>query len=712
MAINFNWQGKSVLVLTVVILVLGALLTNLVIREAEREKLARERDFDWERQRFATILSGEIDSLFSGLEAKITSATAGVHYQKDSRELSEICVRIAKEENLIDDIFLVKESNEIVFPLRNPLIFASERKRQASIVLAQIESLELFKSAETAEFANRNLPLAIFSYRTLLDTVPDDSSRALVLNRLARCYLKSGNINQGLRTYKTILENFSNELSEEGIYLGIIASYQICRITEKNEPVNTGPVLLEFFSNLVEDLWPLDKGAFLYYWNLIKKMSDDLSQNKDDWERSQNFWTQWQQNENQAENKLKRMTEDEDFIARIIPLVQTRMFEFEDRTQKFVRFAETIDKNLYLVCASIVQEKTLLGISINKKILLQTRIHEIMENLPVPDDWIIQLTSATGDIISGEENADQEKLAQGPSFEAGFNGQFPPWRIRIYMRNPLRIQRQLNVRRNVYILIVVLVTAVLFFGGYMVIRSTAKELELAKLKSEFVATVSHEFRTPLMSIRYLSEMLDTGRVREEEKKKLYYGKIHKESERLRRLIENMLDFSKIEAGMKKYKFDNLSVREMMEEIVGRFHEYISDKKVILECEIRDRLPEIFADKDAISTALLNLLDNAVKYSGKNPVIYLRADVEDDNIFFEVEDKGPGIGKEEQKKVFGKFYRTAGPANTNIEGSGIGLTLVDHIAKAHGGNVQMESMPGQGTRVRIQLPISQKGKNDD
>jgi signal transduction histidine kinase len=533
----------------------------------------------------------------------------------------------------------------------------------------------------------------------------------MVLNRLARCYIKSGNISQGLRTYKTILENFSNELSAEGIYLGIIAAYQICRITQKNEPGNTGPALLEFFDSLVKDFWPLDKGAFLYYWNLIKKMSDDLSQNKDDWEGGRNFWTRWQQNERQAENKLKKLTADEDFITRIIPIVQTRMFEFVDRTQKFVRFAEKIDKNLYLVCASIVQEKTLLGISINKKTLLQTRIHEILEDLPIPDDWIIQLTSSTGDIISGEENADQEKAAQGPSFEADFNDQFPPWKIRIYMRDPLRIQRQLNVRRNIYILIVVLVTAVLFFGGYMVIRSTSKELELAKLKSEFVATVSHEFRTPLMSIRYLSEMLDTGRVREEEKKKLYYGKIHKESERLRRLIENMLDFSKIEAGMKKYNFDNLSVHDMMEEITGRFHEYVSDNKVILQGEIPDRLPEIFADKDAISTALFNLLDNAFKYSGKNPVIYLRAGVEDYNIFFEVEDKGPGIGKEEQKKVFGKFYRTSDPAKTNIEGSGIGLTLVDHIAKAHGGNVRMESTPGQGTRVRIQIPISQKGKND-
>ena len=130
---------------------------------------------------------------------------------------------------------------------------------------------------------------------------------------------------------------------------------------------------------------------------------------------------------------------------------------------------------------------------------------------------------------------------------------------------------------NVYILIAVVMVAILFVGGLMVIRSTAKELELARLKSEFVSTVSHEFRTPLMSIRYLSEMLDAGRVKGVDKKKIYYGKINKESERLSRLIENMLDFSKIEAGIKKYKFEDLSVKDLVKEVSDRFREYTLDK---------------------------------------------------------------------------------------------------------------------------------------
>ena len=283
--------------------------------------------------------------------------------------------------------------------------------------------------------------------------------------------------------------------------------------------------------------------------------------------------------------------------------------------------------------------------------------------------------------------------------------------MHVFQRHPDAIERQFQLRRNVYILVVVMVMAVLFFGGFMAIRSTAKELELARLKSEFVSTVSHEFRTPLMSIRYLSEMLDAGRVMGEDKKKIYYGKISKESERLSRLIENMLDFSRIEAGVKKYQFENLSVEALVLDVAERFKEYVVDKPVTLKVEIKDHLPSIDADKEAISRALFNLLDNAVKYSGLDPVIYFRAYCEGSDLFLEVQDMGVGISLGEQAKVFEKFYRSADPAQSNIEGSGIGLTLVNHIANAHGGKVIMESDLGKGTKVTLILPISRKGKED-
>jgi signal transduction histidine kinase len=254
------------------------------------------------------------------------------------------------------------------------------------------------------------------------------------------------------------------------------------------------------------------------------------------------------------------------------------------------------------------------------------------------------------------------------------------------------------------VLSVVVVIVALLFGGILAIRSTAKELRLAKLKSDFVSTVSHEFRTPLTSIRYLAELLQRGRVKEESKKQQYYESITHESERLSRLIENILDFSKIEAGMKEYEFGETDPAELCREVVQRFQEQVAPQGFTIETEIEKRLPKIQADKEALGRALFNLLDNAAKYSGENRKIRFHAYSDKNHLYMKVEDQGIGIQKDDLDKVFEKFYRSSGAQSSNIKGSGIGLTLVSHIARSHGGEVVMGSEPGKGTRVTILLPL--------
>jgi tetratricopeptide (TPR) repeat protein len=213
MGFRLNWQRRSTVVLAGVTLVIGFILIMLAVREAEREKLAQERDLEGEQQRYATLFKEEIGSLFSEVEKEITSALADSEKQWDLQNLSNICRLTATKEDLIGDIFLAGANGELVFPLKNPLYLASERRRLAAKNLEKIEGTRFFRRAESAELAVKNLPLAIESYKALLDSVPDDSSKAIVLNRLARCYLKAGNLNQALNTYYTILDKHPDELS-------------------------------------------------------------------------------------------------------------------------------------------------------------------------------------------------------------------------------------------------------------------------------------------------------------------------------------------------------------------------------------------------------------------------------------------------------------------------------------------------------------------
>ena len=244
MGFGLNWQQKSTIILAGVILVIGFILITLAVREAEREKLAKERDLAREQQRYATLFTEEIDSLFSEVEKELASAFADSDKQQDLQNLSDVCRLNAANEDLIGDIFLAGMNDELVFPLKNPLYLTSERRRLAAKNLGKMEGIRLFRTAESAELAAIDLPLAVQSYRTLLNSVPDDSSRALVLNRLTRCCLKSGHLNRALNTYNTILDNHSHELSSDGVPLGIIAFFQIGGITLKTEPDKAGQIIL------------------------------------------------------------------------------------------------------------------------------------------------------------------------------------------------------------------------------------------------------------------------------------------------------------------------------------------------------------------------------------------------------------------------------------------------------------------------------------
>jgi hypothetical protein len=160
-----NWQRRSIVIFAGFTLVLGLILTTLAIREAEREKFARERDLEREQQRYASLLTGEIDFLFSEIEEKIAATMADSHTQQDMQLLSEICRRVAEGENIIGEIFLAGANKELVLPLKSPLFFTSERRRLAGINLKKIEGIGLSKAAESAEFVTKNLPLAIQSYK-------------------------------------------------------------------------------------------------------------------------------------------------------------------------------------------------------------------------------------------------------------------------------------------------------------------------------------------------------------------------------------------------------------------------------------------------------------------------------------------------------------------------------------------------------------------
>src|SRR5215475_5804243 len=313
------------------------------------------------------------------------------------------------------------------------------------------------------------------------------------------------------------------------------------------------------------------------------------------------------------------------------------------------------------------------------------------------------------------QTRDWEPLAKSPNWDGGepevehkIEGAFPELTLAIkYQGTTIKAITERFLRTS-YITLGC-ISLLLISGLFFTYRSVNKTMELAKLKSDIVSNVSHELRTPLSLIRLYAETLELGRVPDKDKKLDYYRIIRKESERLTALINNILDFSRIEAGRKEYEFRDTHLPSLVRSTMDAYRYQIQQNGFRYEERITNDLPPVRVDREAIARSLLNLVNNAIKYSASEKYIAVSLYRNRDWVNLEVMDHGIGIPRNEQSKIFDKFYRVCDPLCHENKGSGLGLSLVRHIVDAHGGEVAVESTPGKGSKFTIVLPLQQQAK---
>ncbi len=244
--------------------------------------------------------------------------------------------------------------------------------------------------------------------------------------------------------------------------------------------------------------------------------------------------------------------------------------------------------------------------------------------------------------------------------------------------------------------LVLAINIFIILGILFVLRNFKKENELMKLQTDFVSVVSHELRTPLSLISLFSETLMIGKINDEEKKAEYYKIINEESSRLSRIVDKILNFYTVESKGKKYNFKLENLNIIVENVLLNYKNQFDNSKFTVTFNHPDFLPEVLVDKDTVAEAVINLIDNAMKYSGDRKEIDISTGIEKNYVFIKIKDYGIGISSSNQKKIFNKFFRIKNTSDKDIKGTGLGLAIVKDVMNAHKGKVFLESSEGKGS----------------
>ncbi len=326
-------------------------------------------------------------------------------------------------------------------------------------------------------------------------------------------------------------------------------------------------------------------------------------------------------------------------------------------------------------------------------------------------DLRLSLSDQDGHLILGDAPPTRQVAVRAAAAEA------LPWTLHVFA-GPDTTGVPPSARRQLLILVFAVVALVLLAGWYFILRAMSRESRVSRLQSDFVAAVSHEFRSPLTSMSHIAEMLAGDRFPSDDLRRKSYDVLVRDTDRLRRLVESLLDFGRFEAGAATLRIEPVDIADLVRAIVADFRDEVAPDGYSIEFATdaatdaaiaptaesgRHTGMLVHADREALSRALWNLLDNAVKYSPHCRTVWVALDRQPDRVSIVVRDQGLGIPVREQREIFDRFVRGADPKALRIKGTGIGLAMVRQIVQAHGGEIRLTSEPGRGSMFTVVLP---------
>jgi signal transduction histidine kinase len=558
------------------------------------------------------------------------------------------------------------------------------------------------------EFEERNYAQAMIFYQRLRAQVADRNLEGELLSAVARVQKKSALFKDAISTYRKIADEFSHVVISEGIPLGIAARLELGSLFRTTGDHSSSlTAFMDLYRSLLSREWTLEKAQYDFFAKRVKDSLSEIFSKPPSGLQIQPYIDDFQNFEKEENTKRDSAERVLAFQENAAPFLEAKLTASEAESGDAVlRLTQDIGKYSYLV--SIVKptartkdkSNTTWGLILDPDGLRENILRPALHQYTSPGETAWAVKGRDGSQVLSSDNPPTGTV----TVRTNFNANFPDWSIEFYQPPPRLLNTFLISRRGIYFYMFLLIAGILVFGLILTVRAVSHELELARMKSDFVSTISHEFKSPLTSIRQLAEMLHSGRVPSEERRRQYYDVLLEQSERLSLLTENILNLARIEEGRKEFVFEKTDIHALLKQIISSIQDRVRHEGFSIEVEIKKDLPMIMVDRVGIAQAVTNLIDNAVKYSGESRRIIVGASETDSSVSITVQDFGIGIRKEDLERVFERFFRGGDELTRTIKGSGLGLTLVKEIIEAHNGTVHAESEPGRGSTFFIKLPL--------
>lgn len=693
-------QKKLLVIFLITIFFPSVLLSIFGVIALRNENYRVEKQIENDQIRLIENFKNSIHSRLNEINNRIESlATHPSIQNKDYSSIKNLLEKQFENEPLIDHIFLLYENEGPFFPVFQAGFGIQNNSPELSYDNFQLNTIRL---AEDFEFQQKKYLDAILSFNKLFDYSKDKLVKASALNCMARNYTKLGNHSQALNIHLKIINEYPEVYSTNGLPIilqaKLLASECYQKLGEPETAINTA---LEFYNELVNNKWNLSEDRFYTYIELTAEILNILF--TEEKELNSKYKEKYQQLEKAYQLKTEEWQKIRIISSDIIPELR----EITQNNQPSpIQILKTIGGTDYMILVVVFAEGNnrintgLLGITLDQNFLEKKFLKNEIEKMEPLENTALCITNLSGRLIMGNKTKDQNLIKT-----IGFpDDNFPPWQIEISYTGS-EGPGNIKIFSSFFFWTIITLILILVFGTTMIVKIVSREMELLKMKSDFISSVSHEFKTPLASMKVLTERLEEGKVTQPVKMKQYFSLLSFDIERLIRLVNNILNFSKIEAGKKVYKMEETNISYWLKQVITNYEKNNFENDINFHVQLAKNIQNLSIDKESLSQALFNLLDNAVKFSPGNKELVLTAETDDHSLIIKIKDKGIGIEKDETDNIFEKFYRGKNAIKYSLKGTGLGLALVKYTVEAHKGNISVGSEPGWSTVFTINIPIN-------